>query len=76
MESRPRLAQFFVERDESVYEVNTRWTALGRKSARSVGKTDVLDAQAVAATVLREADGLPKVTADDVTVILGLLVSE
>lgn len=70
------LAQFLVELGEDVFEVNSRWTALGRKSARSVAKTDVLDAQAVAATVLREAGALPKVTADDVTVILGLLVSE
>jgi transposase len=70
------LAQFLVERGEPVFEVNSRWTALGRKSARSVGKTDVLDAHAVAGTVLREANSLPKVTADDVTVVLDLLVSE
>lgn len=70
------LAQFLVERGESVFEVNSRWTALGRKSARSVGKTDVLDAQAVAATVLRERGSLPKVTVDDRTVVLDLLVSE
>jgi len=70
------LAQFLVERGESVFEVNSRWTALGRRSARSVGKSDVLDANAVATTVVREAGTLPRVTADDVTVILDLLVSE
>ena len=56
--------------------MNSRWTALGRRSARSVGKTDVLDAQAVATTVLREGGSLPKITLDDRTVVLDLLVSE
>jgi transposase len=59
-----------------VYEVNTRWTAFGRRHARRPGKTDPLDAQAVAMFVLREAPDLPRVGAEDVTVILDLLTSE
>ena len=59
-----------------VYEVNPRWTAQGRRSARRPGKTDALDAQAVARLVLREAATLPRVGADDETAVLELLVTE
>jgi transposase len=46
------LAQHLVEAGETVYEVNARWTAQGRRQARRPGKTDRLDARAVAACVL------------------------
>jgi transposase len=69
------LAQSLVGRGETVHEVNTRWTALGRRSGRRDGKTDRFDARGVA-LVLRQEPGLPLVTADDDTVILDVLVTE
>jgi len=45
------LAQYLVAAGETLYEVNPRWTALGRRSARTPGKTDALDARAVALLV-------------------------
>jgi len=70
------LAQFLVEADATVYEVNARWTAAGRRRARTPGKSDGLDAHAVALVVWREAGTLPPVTADDATGVLDLLVAE
>jgi transposase len=70
------LAQHLVAAGETVYEVNPRWTALGRRSARRPGKTDRLDAQAVALLVLREGAHLPVVTAEDETAVLDLMVTE
>jgi transposase len=70
------LAQYLVELDATVYEVNARWTAAGRRRARTMAKSDGLDARAVALVVCREAGTLPPVTADDATGVLGLLVAE
>jgi transposase len=70
------LAQQLVASGETVYEVNPRWTALSRRSARKAGKSDPLDAHAVAMLVWREGDALPHVAAEDETVILDLLVTE
>jgi transposase len=70
------LAQYLVDTGEVVYEVNPRWTAQGRRSARRLGKSDALDAQAVGRLVLREAPTLPRVGADDETAVLELLVTE
>jgi transposase len=70
------LAQHLVASGEAVYEVNARWTAIGRRSARKSDKTDRLDARAVALFLHREALELPPVTADDETAILDLLVTE
>ena len=70
------LAQFLVDAGEIVYEVNARWTAEGRRRARRPGKTDPLDARAVALFVRQEAPNLPRVTTDDVTAILDLLTSQ
>ena len=70
------LAQFLVEAGATVYEVNARWTAAGRRRARTPGKSDGLDARAVALVVWREAGTLPAIAADDETGILALLVSE
>jgi len=70
------LAQHLVATGEQVYEVNPRWTAEGRRSARRPGKTDALDAHAVARLVLREATTLPKVATEDETALLDLLVTE
>jgi len=59
-----------------VYEVNPRWTAAGRRNARRPGKSDALDAQAVARLVQREAATLPCVGADDESAVLAFLVAE
>src|SRR3954467_15359129 len=64
------LAQCLVETGATVYEVNARWTAAGRRRARTPGKSDRLDARAIALVVWREAGTLPPVTADDETGVL------
>jgi transposase len=70
------LAQFLVAQHETVYEVNPRWTADRRRRARKPGKSDRLDAHAVAKLVHEEAATLPCVAADDDTAVLDLLVTE
>jgi transposase len=70
------LAQHLVASGETVYEVNLRWTALGRRSSRTRGKSDSLDAHAVAMLVWREGETLPQVAAEDETALLDLLVTE
>ena len=70
------LAQHLVASEETVYEINPRWTAQGRRRARQPGKTDRLDARAVALMVRQEAPTLPRVAAEDRTAILDLLTME
>jgi transposase len=70
------LAQHLVAAGEAVFEVSPRWTAAGRKHARRPGKSDALDALAVAHLVLREAGTLPVVGAEDETAVLDLLTTE
>ena len=70
------LAQYLVRAGETVYEVNPRWTAQSRRTARKPGKSDRLDARAVALLVWREAPTLPAVAAEDATAVLDLLVTE
>jgi transposase len=70
------LAQHLVVDGEVVYDVNSRWTALGRRSARKRDKTDRLDARAVAALVRQEGASLPRVGQEDETAVLDLLVRE
>jgi transposase len=70
------LAQHLVEAGEVVYEVNARWTAAGRRRARQSGKTDRLDARAVADCVRQEVPRLPRVWPDDATAVLDLLTGQ
>jgi len=70
------LAQSLVARELTVYDINPRWTAGFRRTARRQHKTDALDAHAVALVTCRDAPDLPKVHADDVSSVLQLLVSE
>jgi transposase len=70
------LAQLLVGAGEVVYEVSARWTAAQRRSARRPGKTDSLDALAVAQLVRQEAPRLPSVSPEDETALLDLLTSE
>ncbi len=62
------VAQFLARRDERVYEVNPRWTAQRRRGLRRPGKTDALDAQAVARLLREEGESLPLVQAEEVAV--------
>ena len=70
------LAQALVAEGATVYEVNARWTALGRRSARKRDKSDRLDARAVARFVRQEAPSLPAVAQEDDTTVLDLLTTE
>lgn len=70
------LAQQLVASGAVVFEINTRWTALARKSARKPDKTDGLDALAVAQFVRQEPAGLPRVHADDECAVLDLMATE
>src|SRR3712207_1144943 len=69
-------AQFLVAQGETVYEVNPRWTAERRRRARRLGKSDRLDAHAVAKLVRDEGSTLPQVALEDETAVLDLLVTE
>ncbi len=70
------LAQYLVTSGEQVFEVNPRWTAQRRRRARKQGKSDRLDAHAVAQLVREEGSTLPQIAADDETAVLELLTTE
>lgn len=70
------LAQHLVGAGETVYEINPRWTADGRRRARTAAKSDDRDARAVAEVVRRDADALPRVAADDECAVLDALATE
>lgn len=70
------LAQTLVAAGETVFEVNSRLTALGRRHARKRGKSDTLDAEAVAQAVRREGEQLPRVTCNEDASVLSLLTEE
>ena len=70
------LAQHMVAAGETVYEVNPRLTAQGRRRARKQDKNDRLDAQAVARVVLRDAPELPAVVMEDEATALELMNRE
>lgn len=59
------LAQFLARSGERVHEVNGRWTAQRRRGMRRPGKSDRLDARAVAQLLREEADTLPRVYAEE-----------
>jgi transposase len=56
--------------------VNARWTARGRRQARSGSKSDARDAQAIALLVWRESAALPRVAGEDATAVLDVLVTQ
>lgn len=70
------LAQTLVAAGDRVVEVNPRLTATMRRGSRERGKSDRLDARAVARVVRQEGEALPVVQPDDVTTILAVLVAE
>ena len=70
------LAQHLVSLGATVFEINARWTARERRSSRKLGKSDRLDARAVADCVRKEAPNLPAVLREDDTVLLDMLTIE
>ena len=56
------MAQHLLTAGERVYDINPRWTAGERQHARQRGKSDRLDARAVARVVRREAAPPPVAT--------------
>jgi len=70
------LAQHLVALGYTVFEISPNWTSRLRRSNRRQGKSDRLDARAVARCVREEAPKLPLVQAEDDTVVLDLLTTE
>jgi transposase len=70
------LAQYLVDAGETVFDINPRWTAERRHSARKVDKSDTRDAHAIAKIVQQEQEVLSPVQAEDESAILDLLVTE
>lgn len=70
------LAQYLIAAHEPVVEVNPRQTAAMRRGGRQRGKSDRLDALAVARVVAQEGDALPTVVAEDGCAVLAVLVAE
>ena len=68
-----RLERFLLAAGETVLRVGTRMTARARAGARTVGKSDSIDALAVARAALREP-GLPLASHDPVLRELKLLL--
>jgi len=69
------LAQTLVRAGATVVEVTPRLTATMRRGSRPQGKSDRLDALAVARVVQQEADALPIVQIEDPTTILAVHVA-
>lgn len=69
------LAQRLVATGDTVYEVNPRLTAGMRRSGRERGKSDALDALAVARVVQRE-DRLPQVHPETMSTVLAELTAD
>src|SRR6266481_5867397 len=59
------LAQSLLSAGETVYDINPRWTALARRSQRTAGKSDRLDAQAVARYLWQEVANLAPLAPED-----------
>lgn len=70
------LAQALVADGETVVEVNPRLTAGMRHGGRRRGKSDRLDALAVARVVAQEGDALPAVQPDSASAVLAELVAD
>ena len=70
------LAQQLVAIGAPVVEVNPRLTAGMRRGGRTRGKSDRLDALAVARVVAQEGDALPAVLPDDASAVLAELTAD
>jgi transposase len=70
------LAQYLLSLGFTVFEISPHWTTRLRRNNRRQGKSDRLDARAVARCVREEAPKLPLVHLEDDSVILDLLSTE
>ncbi len=70
------LSRALLHAGETVYEVNSRLTARERRRAVKRGKSDRLDAQAVAKVVLEASEQLPKVVDNEEAQLLAHLSEE
>jgi transposase len=70
------LAQHLVALGATVFEISPHWTSRLRRNNRRQGKSDRLDARAVARCVREEAPSLPLVHPEDDSAILDLLSTE
>ena len=70
------LAQHLVALGATVFEISPHWTSRLRRNNRRQGKSDRLDARAVARCVREEAPNLPLVHLEDDSAILDLLSTE
>jgi transposase len=70
------LAQQLVAAGEPVVEVNPRLTASMRRGSRRRGKSDRLDALAVARVVAQEGEALPRVQPDTAATVLAELAAD
>jgi transposase len=70
------LAQTLLAVGEAVHDINPRWTAASRRRSRHPGKSDRLDALAVARYLREEGASLPPLAPEDETTVLDLLVGE
>jgi len=59
-----------------VFDINPRWTAAYRRTARRPHKNDSYDARAAALIILRDGEDLPRFLLDEAAVTLDLLTSE
>ena len=70
-----RLERFLVARGERVVRVAPKWMAQQRRSSRQAGKSDAIDALAVARAALREGlDTLPEARLDERALEIKLLL--
>jgi transposase len=70
------LAQHLVALGFTVFEISPHWTTRLRRNNRRQGKSDRLDARAVARCVREEAPKLPLIHLEDDSVVLDLLSTE
>jgi transposase len=70
------LTEALLAEGEQVYDINPRWTALARRSGCQRGKSDRLDAAAVARYLWQEGAELVPLVPEDETAVLDLLVRE
>lgn len=70
------LGRALVSAELVVFDINPRWTAAYRRTARRSHKNDSYDARAAALVVLRDGEDLPRFLLDEAAVTLDLLTAE
>jgi transposase len=67
-----RFADFLVEREAEVYEIPGNVTKRNRRQSTRTGKTDAIDAKAIAEALIRERERLPRYHASELRLTLRL----